>query len=156
MTRPMLTPRTALNTAALLCAAGCASGRGGPTFQAPASPPVGPGFYSAAQAERGRRIFQDICFECHALSEMRGEDFEWDWRRRTVRDLYRDISRNMPDDFPGTLTPQAYVDVIAYILELNGYASGTAELVVDEEAMDNIPLGPGVDKTRANHDGGER
>ena len=158
----MMTPGTGLTTAALVFATGCATGSSSQPREPPAAPAMtanpteGAGFYSTAQAERGRRIFQDVCYECHYPSEVRGDEFEWDWRRRTVRDLYREISRNMPEDFPGTLAAQTYVDVIAYILELNGYASGSAELAVDQAAMENIPLGPGVDKTSHNNDGGER
>ena len=50
----------------------------------------------------------------------------------------------MPEDNPGGLTQQTYADVIAYILQLNAYASGDAELVPSQDAMDAIPLGPGA------------
>ena len=145
-------PPTRLTAAALTVAAGCATASDPPPPEAPATatassgPAVAVGFYSTAQAERGRQIFQNVCYECHYTSEFRGDEFEWDWRRRTVWDLYREVSRNMPEDFPGTLTARTYVDVIAYILQLNNYASGNTELGVDQTEMDNIPLGPGVNK----------
>ena len=52
----------------------------------------------------------------------------------------------MPEDNPGGLTHQTYADIIAYILQLNEYASTDAELVPNQEAMDAIPLGPGAAK----------
>ncbi len=57
------------------------------------------------------------------------------------------MTMTMPEDDPGSLRPQTYADVIAYILRLNDYASGTTELAPTAESMDVIPLGPGVDKT---------
>ena len=64
------------------------------------------------------------------------------WRRRTARDLYREIRRTMPDDRPGSLAPQLYADVIAYMLELNGYPAGPTELPPDEEALRSLSLAP--------------
>ena len=104
------------------------------------------GAYSAAQAERGREVFVDVCRECHASSEFRGREFEFTWRRRTAWDLYRELRRTMPEDFPGGLAPQAYVDVIAYVLEINDYPLGGGELLPTEESLRRVPLGPGANK----------
>jgi len=52
----------------------------------------------------------------------------------------------MPEDFPGALPPQTYVDVIAYVLEINDYAPGSVELEPDEESLRQVPLGPGANK----------
>ncbi len=41
----------------------------------------------------------------------------------------------MPDDAPGSLPPQQYVDVVTYILQLNGFPPGARELTRDEERM---------------------
>lgn len=104
------------------------------------------GVYSAEQAQRGREAFTEVCRECHSSSEFRGRDFEFTWRRRTAWDLYRELRRTMPEDFPGALAPQTYVDVIAYVLEINDYAPGGVELVPDEESLRRVPLGPGANK----------
>ncbi len=116
---------------------------------AAADPPASTGFYSVAQAERGLRVFRDVCSECHYPNEFRGDDFEWDWRRQTVWDLYRSMTRTMPENDPGGLPDRTYADVIAYILQINEYASGNAELVPERATMDSIPLGPGAPKQRA-------
>ena len=83
------------------------------------------------------------------MSEFRGPDFELEWRRQTVWDLFLQVVRTMPEDNPGGLTRQTYADVMAYILQLNEYASGDAELVPGREAMDAIPLGPGTAKQKS-------
>ena len=112
-------------------------------------PPAATGFYSVAQAERGLGVFRGMCSECHYTSEFRGDDFEWQWRRQTVWDLYRSMTRTMPENDPGGLPDRTYADVIAYILQINGYASGNAELVPERATMDSIPMGPGAPKQRA-------
>ncbi len=137
--------------AALTVLPGCATSVEGigPTPTAVARQPSALGFYSLEQAARGRRGFRQVCGECHSASEFRGPDFEWQWRRQTVWDLFRNVVRTMPEDDPGGLTDQTYSDVIAYILQLNEYASGDAELVPSQEAMDAIPLGPGAAKQKS-------
>ena len=64
------------------------------------------------------------------------------WARRTARDLYRELRRTMPDDNPGGLPRQTYVDVMAYILELNGYPAGPDELPPDDEVLGGFRLTP--------------
>jgi len=41
------------------------------------------------------------------------------------------VSTTMPQDNPGSLTPQQYVDVTAYVLQLAGFPSGTVALRSD-------------------------
>ncbi len=114
-----------------------------------AEPPASTGFYSIAQAERGLRVFRNLCSECHFTNEFRGDEFEHEWRRKTVWDLYRSMTRTMPENDPGGLPDRTYADVIAYILRINEYVSGNTELVAGRETMDSIPLGPGAAKQRA-------
>ncbi len=131
---------------AIVVLMGCASSAGGQPEPKGVSTGASNGVYSAAQAQRGRETFTEVCRECHASSEFRGRDFEFTWRRRTAWDLYRELRRTMPEDFPGALAPQTYVDVIAYVLEINDYAPGGVELVPDEESLRRVPLGPGANK----------
>jgi hypothetical protein len=109
-------------------------------------PPSGAGYYSLEQAARGRDSFVEICGECHSSGEFRGRDFEYTWRRQTVWDFFRQLVRTMPEDMPGFLPNETYVDIIAYVLQINQYASGDADLVASEAAMDTIPLGPEAKK----------
>ena len=37
----------------------------------------------------------------------------------------------MPADSPGTLKPQQYADVLAYIFSVNGFPEGSAEIAPD-------------------------
>ncbi len=110
--------------------------------EAHAAPVALPAYYSADQAARGEGFFRETCLSCHASSEFRGSAFERQWRGRTVRELYANIAYSMPDDNPGGLPAQTYTDIIAYVLELNGYPPGTAELTPDRNTMRALPLWP--------------
>lgn len=153
----------ALLPSALLVLGACS---GGP---APASPAPGPGsstpdvsapdgrsaaaaptasatLYREDQADRGRRVFQDRCSECHYSSEMRGTQFQFEWERRTVGDLYEHLVETMPEDDPGSLTPDQYLEVVSYILRLNGFPSGGQELGTGGRAFEaslQAPAGAG-------------
>ncbi|MEZ4417623.1 MAG: cytochrome c [Gemmatimonadota bacterium] len=128
--------------------AGCASGTPANTGPAqPSAPTATPaaaqpavtganaGIYTARQADRGQEQFDVSCSECHATSEFRGRQFMFSWGRRSVGDLFRHIVDNMPEDNPGSLTAQQYVDVVAYILELNDFPKGDVELPPDEDVL---------------------
>lgn len=116
-----------LSLAALaLLTAGCASARPG------AAPSA---VYSEAQATRGRDSFRASCAECHYSSEFRGSRFQFEWRRRTVGDLLTEIVSNMPEDAPGSLEDSVYLDIVAYILQLNGFPAGSAELPTDRASL---------------------
>ena len=62
------------------------------------------------------------------------------WSGRTLRDLYRLIRNTMPQDSPGRLTDQQYIDVVSYILELNRYPAGAGELAPDESLLRRIRI----------------
>jgi mono/diheme cytochrome c family protein len=132
----------------LLLLAGCASGAG-PEAPAPAPPeprptPAEPGTgaaatpalsYTTEQAEQGREVFNTVCAACHAVGEFRGQMFQISWRARPIGDFLQFIATAMPQDRPGTLSPEQYAAVVAYVLQLNGYPPGAAELPADVKAL---------------------
>lgn len=136
-------------TALALVFAGCASGGaepaetpGDPTAAETmaAQPAAAMSSFSTAQVERGRTRFDAVCAECHATSEFRGTNFRYEWRRRTAWDFYRTVSSTMPEDAPGSLADAEYVDVIAWILEMNGFQAGAADLPATEAALDQFVM----------------
>ncbi|MDT8369465.1 MAG: hypothetical protein RQ745_09685 [Longimicrobiales bacterium] len=98
------------------------------------------GAYAAHQAERGRAVFGGVCSECHDTREFRGADFLFEWEGSSVGRLYRVITRTMPDDDPGSLTATQYLDVVSYILSLNGFPAGEVELVADEAYLNALTI----------------
>ena len=99
-------------------------------------------YYTRRQASRGDRFFEETCLSCHSSSEFRGRSFQRTWRGRSVGDLYDEIVYTMPDDNPGGLPTQTYLDVIAYVLQLNRFPSGDTELGPDYDVMLALPLFP--------------
>jgi mono/diheme cytochrome c family protein len=95
-------------------------------------------FYTAPQAERGRRTFTTVCAVCHGMSEFTGPIFAFTWMADPVGHLFQHISTAMPQDDPGSLTPEEYAAVVAYLLQLNGRPAGERELPADEERLDTL------------------
>ena len=96
--------------------------------------------FTDAQAERGGQVFQRVCLECHARLDMANADFRLKWGGQTTFDLFKNISTTMPDNSPGILPRADYVDVVAYILKLNGVPAGAAEMVEDSAAMSSAKM----------------
>ncbi len=118
---------------------------GGPGVEAPASATVAPGsvefipaFYTAEQAERGRRVFGSVCSVCHGRNEFTGPIFEFTWVAEPVGHLFQHVSASMPQDAPGSLSLAEYAAVVAYMLELNGREPGARELPADVEALNTM------------------
>jgi cytochrome c len=101
---------------------------------------VGAAFFSDAQADRGRGTFRAVCTECHYSSELADAQFKSKWSRRSAGGLYQMIANEMPESAPGSLTDQEYVDLVSYILRLNGVAPGAIELAPDRTVLDGISL----------------
>lgn len=99
------------------------------------------GIFSGVQADRGRTTFDEVCSECHTTSEFRGRTFQSNWGRRTVYSFFRTVRSTMPDDNPGGLEEQVYLDVVAYILSINGHDAGSSELGADSP-MREVRLAP--------------
>src|SRR5262245_48205077 len=73
------------------------------------------GVFSAKQAERGENSYRVTCQACHAKSEYTGDKFKNSFVSKTAYDVFNQIRTTMPDDNPGSLERQEYVDLVAYI-----------------------------------------
>ena len=94
------------------------------------------GVYTEAQAFRGESAYRLNCSLCHdnpAFSALQGGLFMDTWREDELDTLLRSM-QTMPPSTPGTLDPDAYVDILAYALWLNGFPYGADELEADETA----------------------
>ena len=141
-----------LGPLALLGTLGCASApapQTEPTVAATGAEEVdtgtGPGAslvasFTDGQADRGQSEFRQFCGDCHSTSEFRGQNFQYTWRRRTAWDFYELVSSTMPENAPGSLLDEQYVDVIAYVLRLNGFTPGDHELPATQEALDQFVM----------------
>lgn len=94
--------------------------------------------YTAAQAERGRTTFNNVCSACHGLGEFRGRQFELAWMARPVGDFLAHIGTAMPQDDPGSLPPADYAAVTAYVMQLNGIPASSTEVPADYRALSGV------------------
>jgi S-disulfanyl-L-cysteine oxidoreductase SoxD len=98
------------------------------------------GVYTDAQASRGDNEHASNCTSCHSTTNYAGPAFVKTWVGRTAFDLFEQLRTTMPDDSPGSLSQQQYVDIVAYILKINGYPAGADSLSTDPEALRLIRL----------------
>ncbi len=90
------------------------------------------GVYTEAQAKQGKTSYTQNCATCHfddlsgsgQALPLAGDSFMQSWEGQTVDDLFEVIHDTMPQDKPGTLTPEAKADVISYILKFNKFPAG--------------------------------
>jgi len=106
------------------------------------------GVYTAAQAERGHRIYLDRCQRCHALQfgggsgapAFGGPTFNGDFENWTLFDLENRIHTSMPRDQPGTTDRMAATDLTAFILSQMHAPAGGRELPPDESVLHLIRI----------------
>ena len=94
------------------------------------------GAFSAAQAERGKAVYEKSCKNCHQ------QEFYQDrlvrWQKKSVGELFEVVSTSMPADNVGALTTSEYLDVLAYVFSITGSKPGDDELTTD--TMDGISI----------------
>lgn len=96
------------------------------------------GVYTADQASRGESTFGSLCTGCHTLADFSTPAFAKKWNGLPVADFFALISETMPEDFPGSLKPEEYAQVIAYVLKVNRMPAGQTALPMDREALRQI------------------
>ena len=128
-----------------VAAVGAVSGQE-PQAAAPTS--VLGGIYTEEQAKRGETVYAQTCANCHGATLAGGEmapalagpDFIPAWLNQTVQDLFVRVHEDMPQDNPGTLTPEQAADTVAFILATNKYAAGKTDLSNDKDVLKNIKI----------------
>ena len=96
------------------------------------------GVYTSAQASRGEEAYAGMCMGCHTTAAHMGDVFVSNWAGRPVYDFYDFIRTAMPKTEPGSLTPDEYASIVAYILKLNGMPAGKDALPADSAALAKI------------------
>lgn len=107
---------------------------------------VSDGVYGAAQADRGKGVYETHCSRCHGHdlngvrgSELAGDGFTRHWEARTVERLFRKIRDTMPPQGGDTIADGDKLDVVAYVLQQNGFPDGT-ELAPDPAVLADIQI----------------
>ena len=102
---------------------------------------VSSGVFTVEQAERGAAVYLANCSGCHGANLEGGfgpqlAPIGEHWHGSTLGSLYDFVSTAMPFSAPGSLEPQQYADVIAFVLQSNGFAAGEVEIAPDKEALE--------------------
>jgi len=98
------------------------------------------GVYTADQATKGREIYSLSCVSCHAAVTHTGPAFAAKWHGQRLSELYQYIVEFMPKADPGSLSPEEYTLVLAYLLRMNGMPAGAQALPVDTTALGRIRI----------------
>jgi mono/diheme cytochrome c family protein len=93
------------------------------------------GVYTAGQAMRGAAAYQTHCASCHRddltglhASALNGNFFMDRWREFRLEVLFNTISTTMPRGAPRSLSDEAYLDILAFVLQANDVPPGSTEL----------------------------
>jgi len=102
------------------------------------------GVYTAAQANRGQKVYETQCTTCHReaggnAQVIVGERFSRSFADATLQTFFNTIKTTMPRSAPGSLTDGEYTDVVAHMLRLNGYPDGMNELAIADMPGIKIP-----------------
>jgi hypothetical protein len=73
-----------------------------------------------------------------------GATFQARWadENHSVDDLFYIVRTLMPYGKPASLSKQEYIDIIAYILMINGYPAGAQALPLDPAVLKRIIIRP--------------
>jgi mono/diheme cytochrome c family protein len=102
--------------------------------------PGSDGWYTPDQAAHGHITFNSFCAECHRPDlrgamgpALVGDAFLATWANRPVGDLFTFEHTKMPANNPGAVPEDKLWTITAYILQKNGFPSGSTPLGVQAE-----------------------
>jgi mono/diheme cytochrome c family protein len=98
------------------------------------------GMFTKAQAERGKAaLLKNGCNGCHGPElagdrgpALKGERFLTEWENGSVNRLFLKIRETMPPLNAQQVPPEDKLDIVAYLLELNGFPAGSTTLRMDD------------------------
>jgi S-disulfanyl-L-cysteine oxidoreductase SoxD len=106
------------------------------------------GVYTTAQAERGKTAFEISCINCHNRDlagsvrgpALRGDKFMLNWQDGSVNSLFSKIRFSMPATYPDSVSDEVKLDIVAYLLQANGFPAGSEELKTDADRLEAIQI----------------
>ena len=100
------------------------------------------GVYAESQVGRGRTLYTEQCASCHGsmlegagqTPPLAGADFLKGWEGQPLKDLFEKVQITMPADGPGRLAKEQSADLVAFMLQANGFPPGASALTPTHEA----------------------
>jgi len=104
------------------------------------------GVYTPEQAKRGNPLYHQKCASCHgdkmtggeSAPPLAGGQFLSNWNGLTLDVLFERIRLTMPVDNPSAVSRLSKADILAYILSMNRFPPGSAELQHKTELLKEI------------------
>jgi hypothetical protein len=122
-------------------------------------PPIWAGVYTEEQARRGLEAYSTSCARCHRLDlagdeapirdgetfmsigpALKGDTFFRRWGDEDLNRLFLRIRDTMPPSFQAILDDNAKLDVLAYLLQANGFPAGSRELTLNDDDLERIRI----------------
>ncbi len=106
------------------------------------------GVFTAEQVARGKEKATAECAACHGMTlkgdlapALAGPDFIDHWYDARLGELALRIQGTMPQNAPGSLKPEEYADIVAFLLSENGFPAGSETLkMTPVEGLDAIKI----------------
>jgi mono/diheme cytochrome c family protein len=107
------------------------------------------GVFTPEQATRGKASYEGVCARCHGVQltggadggpALKGSTFLSHWDSDTLGSLFVKVRDTMPRNTPGTISDEVKIEVVAYLLQQNGFPAGASELKVNLAALDEVRI----------------
>jgi len=143
----MLRKRSILSFTVLLASAASMAVAAEAGEEPPSATKIWNGIYTPSQADRGKAGYLKFCASCHAPDlgggagrgpALLGESFMQDWRNSSVNALFVKMRDGMPANYPQSVTSEVKIDVLSFLLQVNGFPSGVGELKIVEKDLSDI------------------
>lgn len=99
------------------------------------------GVYTKAQADGAKAQFDKICADCHPFTvaakkktrdvPLGDEPFFESWEGRSLGELITTVALTMPNDGSAVVSDEEAANLVAYVLQQNGFAPGEKPLTKD-------------------------
>ncbi|HYR84049.1 MAG TPA: c-type cytochrome [Terriglobia bacterium] len=99
----------------------------------PDSKSIWEGVFTVEQAARGKTQYETSCGRCHGADlsggigqQLKGDVFVRGWYGYPLNSLFSRIRSTMPSGAARSLSDDVYLDIVAYLLQANGFPSGSS------------------------------
>jgi len=84
------------------------------------------GIFNKDQVKSGKRLYKKHCKSCHEGSYFKPVLLAW--RGEPLSIFFELMTSAMPENDPGSLKHEQYIDILAHILNISGYTRGERPL----------------------------
>jgi quinoprotein glucose dehydrogenase len=114
------------------------------TEGSPAEGVIWNGVYTTARASRGKANYEKTCSECHnsdlngtaTAPGLHGDAFLKTWENGSTYALIVKLRDSMPADDPAPISDEVKIDVLAFLLQANGFPAGQSELKLNQKELE--------------------